>query len=142
MNQMELKQSLIQSLIRLYEKKAFSILAQFLQGETQILFYLSHHREDEINPSDISEGIHVSRPRITAALAGLREKGFVTMELSEADRRRIKVSMTAAGAAWLSEKQQQVDFYFDQLVAGLGEETTMTLNQIIDQSIRIISAEE
>lgn len=141
MKQQELKEALIHSLSKLYEMKAFAILAQFLQGETQVLFFLSQHWGREINPSDLSDSLHVSRSRITATLTALRKKGYVSMELSQEDRRRMSITLTDAGRSHIREKQKQVNAYFDQLVEGLGEETTVTLNQIIDQSIRIISTE-
>lgn len=139
MKQQQLKKDLIFSLSQLYEMKAFSVLAQFLQGETQVLFFLALHRDREINPSDLSDSLHVSRSRITATLSSLRKKGYVDMELSTEDRRRMLVTLTEAGLSQILEKQKQVDSYFDQLVAGLGEETTLQLNQIIRQCIPIVS---
>jgi DNA-binding MarR family transcriptional regulator len=104
-----LRDELMDALAGMYEKKAIAALAEFLQGELRILVYLSQHRGDGVNPSQLSDRLHVSRSRITAALSALRRKGYVQMEISEADRRRMLVTITPAGAAHLRSKQEQVE---------------------------------
>ncbi|MGI6343510.1 MAG: MarR family transcriptional regulator [Bacillota bacterium] len=63
-------------------KRPLGALTEFLQGELRVLFYLSLHRQREVYPSLLSEKLHVSRPRITAALAALRAKGYVRARAS------------------------------------------------------------
>lgn len=139
MEQTQLKHELITSLTRLYEIKAFATLSVFLQGETQVLFYLSQHTDKEINPSELSDRLHVSRSRITATLTSLRKKGYIAMELSPEDRRRMRVILTPEGGMHIREKQQQVDAYFEILVEGLGGKNVLELNRIIDLSINIMN---
>ncbi|HHT84930.1 MAG TPA: HTH domain-containing protein, partial [Firmicutes bacterium] len=76
MDKRELRDRLTASLSRLYEGEAFACLAEFLQGEINILYHLAQNRGTEINPSTLSEKLRVSRSRITAALSALRKKGF------------------------------------------------------------------
>ncbi len=142
MEQIELRNHLTASLARLYDMKAFSTLADFLQGELHVLHYLSMNRHLEINPSILSDKLNVSRPRITAALSTLRKKGYVTMEMSAEDRRRISVILTPDGESFIKEKQDNVDRYFDVLAEGLGEANGSDLIRLIELSIEIMNKGE
>lgn len=53
------------------------------------------------------------------------------MEPSQKDRRRVTVRISPAGLAFINEKRQVVDRYFDILLAGLGEETSLELVRLI-----------
>ena len=140
MDKRELRDRLTASLSRLYEGEAFACLAEFLQGEINILYHLAQNRGTEINPSTLSEKLRVSRSRITAALSALRKKGFVKLRGSEHDRRRVRVTLTPEGAEFLRRKQERVEEYFDRLVEGLGETNVLDLVRLIDLSIEIIGA--
>jgi DNA-binding MarR family transcriptional regulator len=140
MDKRELRDRLTASLSRLYEGEAFACLAEFLQGEINILYHLAQNRGTEINPSTLSEKLRVSRSRITAALSALRKKGFVKLRGSEHDRRRVRVTLTPEGAEFLRRKQERVEEYFDRLVEGLGEANVLDLVRLIDLSIEIIGA--
>lgn len=133
---------LMTSLARMYDMEAFSHLAEFLQGELHILHYLSQNSHSEINPSVLSDKLHVSRSRITAALSTLRKKGYVTMEMSENDRRRMTVSLTSDGEAFIRGKQEEVVRYFDVLVDGLGEGNVLDMIRLIELSVGIMDNEE
>lgn len=134
----ELRNALTASLSQMYDMEAFSCLAEFLQGELHVLYYLSQNRSSEVNPSILSNKLHVSRSRITAALSTLRKKGYVTMEMSRNDRRRMLVTLTAEGESFIKEKQDRVQSYFDTLVEGLGEKNVKELIRLIELSISIM----
>jgi DNA-binding MarR family transcriptional regulator len=139
LEKIELRDRLTASLVRMYEMEAIESLAEFLQGELHILQYMSYNGDSEINPSILSDKLHVSRSRITAALSALRKKGYVTMEISDEDRRRMRVMLTAEGEAVIKKKQENVERYFDILVEGLKEENVMDLIRLIDLSIQIMN---
>lgn len=139
MDRTELVNQLIGSLARMYNMEAIAVLADFLQGELHVLQYLYDNKERETNPSILSAKTHVSRSRITAALTALRKKGYVTMELSEEDRRRMRVLLTENGEAYIKSKQEQVEHYFDVLVGGLGEENALHLIRLIELSIETMN---
>ena len=138
----ELRNALTASLALMYDIKAFSSLAEFLQGELHVLHHLSQNSNLEMNPSILSENLHVSRSRMTAALSALREKAYVRMEMSEDDRRRMRVMLTPDGEAFINEKQKKVERYFDLLVEGLGEENVMELIRLIELSVEIMENKE
>ncbi|MGI6631738.1 MAG: MarR family winged helix-turn-helix transcriptional regulator [Bacillota bacterium] len=141
MNHLELRNSLTTALSRLYEMEAFSCLAEFLQGELNVLYHLSQSGKSEVNPSILSDKLRVSRSRITAALSSLRRKGYVRMEISEEDRRRMRVILTPEGASFFRKKQIQVEDYFDMLVKGMGEKDVKELIRLINRSIELVGKE-
>ena len=138
----ELRNNLTASLARIYDIEAFSNLAEFLQGELHVLQNLTQNNSLEMNPSILSDNLHVSRSRITAALSALRKKGYVTMEMSEDDRRRMRVKLTTAGEAFIKEKQENVERYFDKLIKGMGEENVLELIRLIELSVEIMDNKE
>ena len=138
----ELKDKLIESLGKIYYMEAFNQLAEFLQGELYVLYFLSQNRGIEINPSILSDKLHISRPRITAALSALRRKGYVETELSKDDRRRILVMLTLEGLSYIEKKQKNVEKNFTLFVEGLGEKNSTELIRLIDLTVDIMSTNE
>lgn len=134
-----LKFELIKSLSNIYFMDAFSELTEFLQGELKLLYFLLENEENEISPSIISKRLHISRPRITAALTTLRNKGFVTTEPSKEDRRRVYVNLTPRGKSFVLERKNNVEKYFDQYVNGLGEKDTKELIRLINLTVKIMT---
>ena len=122
----------------MYEMEVFNNLAVFLQGEMHILWYLLHNPDREINPSLLSDMLHVSRSRITAALSSLRKKGYVFMEMSEGDRRRMSVILTSEGETYIKLKQDIVERYFDLMIDGLGENNVIELNRLIELTMSVM----
>lgn len=142
MNKRELTNNLTTSLAQMYDMEVIGCLSDFLQGELHVLNYLSQNKNMEINPSILSDNIHVSRSRITAALATLRKKNYVTMEMSQEDRRRMCVLLTPQGEAFIKEKHNNVENYFHILVEGLGEQNVMEMTRLIKLSIEIMENKE
>ncbi|MGW8441257.1 MarR family winged helix-turn-helix transcriptional regulator [Paenibacillus sp. S33] len=136
----ELRDELRESVNRIYGMELFSSLTELVQGENHVLQYLVQHRDDEINPSLLSDHLHVSRSRITAALTGLRKKGYVTMEMSEHDRRRMCVRLTVDGESLIKQKQEGIEGYFEALVVGLGEKNVKEFIRLIELSLSIMNA--
>ncbi|WP_025718532.1 MarR family winged helix-turn-helix transcriptional regulator [Paenibacillus polymyxa] len=140
MKDYELRDELRESVNRIYDIELFSSLTELVQGENHVLQYLVQHRDDEINPSLLSDHLHVSRSRITAALTGLRKKGYVTMEMSEHDRRRMCVRLTVDGESLIKQKQQRIEGYFEALAVGLGEKNVKEFIRLIELSLSIMNA--
>jgi DNA-binding MarR family transcriptional regulator len=138
MYEMSLKDKLIDSLGKIYYMEAFSQLIEFLQGELYILYFLSNNKNTEVYPSMLSEELHISRPRITAALNTLRKKGYVDTIASEEDRRKVRVLITYDGLSFIREKQENVENLFEIIVKELGEENTLELIRLIDLSVDIM----
>ena len=136
-----LRQDLILSLGEIYQVRAFATLEDLLQGESRVLQYLAQHRSEDVYPSDLSRELRLSRSRITGALTSLRRKGLVETEHSEDDRRRVRVSITQAGLLLILEKMQQMEHYFDQMIAGIGVEDSTSLIRIIRRCEEVMTHE-
>jgi DNA-binding MarR family transcriptional regulator len=135
---LQLRSVLISTLSKMYEMEAFNNVAVFIQGEMHILWCLLQSPDREMNPSLLSDLLHVSRSRITAALSSLRKKGYVTMEMSEGDRRKMRVLLTPEGEAYIKLKQEIVERYFDLMIEGLGEQNVLELNRLIELAIEVV----
>lgn len=135
-----LRRELIDSLASIYHLGAFSALAELLQGESLVLNCLLSHQGGVVYPSDLSKELHLSRPRITAALSTLQRKGLITMRRSPTDRRRIQVSMTEAGGEIIGRRLIRMDVYFDKMLSGLGEADARTLIDLINRCVEVMEA--
>ncbi len=132
MESQNLLYELIASLEKIYYLEGFTQLTEFLQGELYILHYMSQNLEEEINPSTLSEKLHMTRPRITAILNTLKKKGYVETKQDEEDRRRLTVKITEKGLSLINEKQSNAKEYFHLFIRSLGEENVKDLIRIID----------
>lgn len=141
MELIELRNRLTASLSHLYEMEAIRNLVELWQGELHVLQYIFHHSDAEINPSVLSAALHVSRARITSTLAGLRNKGYISMEMSTEDRRRMRVFITSEGETYLQKKMQRVEKHFEVLVSGLGVENVKEFIKMIDLTVNTMEKE-
>ncbi|MCR3955777.1 MAG: MarR family transcriptional regulator [Gudongella sp.] len=141
MEEYKLKNQLIEALGKVYYMEAFSQLVEFLQGELYVLYYLATRDEGETSPSEISETLHMSRPRTTATLSALRKKGFVVTRSNERDRRRVDVMITDKGSEHLERKKDAVNENLDLFIEGIGEEEALHLIRIIDKAAGLMEIE-
>lgn len=141
MEDYKLKNQLIEALGKVYYMEAFSQLVEFLQGELYVLYYLATRDEAEASPSEISENLHMSRPRTTATLAALRKKGLVVTRSNDRDRRRVDVMITGKGIEHLERKKDAVNENLDLFIGGIGEEEALHLIRIIDKAAGLMEIE-
>ena len=135
-----LRRDLIGSLQNVYHLEAFAALSELLQGESLVLTGLLSHPEGVVHPSDLSRELHLSRPRITAALSALQRKGLIAMHRSPTDRRRIQVSITEAGREIIGGRLVRMEAYFDKMLSGLGEADARELIRLIDRCVEVMEA--
>lgn len=133
-----LKDRMIKALGSIYYMEAFHQVVEFLQGELYILHYILNHGDEEINPSVLSEMLHISRPRVTTALAALRRKGYVETKMDEDDRRRLMVYLTDSGREFIIGRQNQVEEYFTGFIKGLGEIKAEELINLLDVIVEML----
>ena len=134
----DLKLKLIGSLEKVYYMEAFSQMTEFLQGELYLLRFLVTNSDEDFGPSELSEKINISRPRITTILSTLRDKNLVKTEPDKKDRRRLKVKATEKGKNFILKKQRHVLENFDVIIDGIGEKNTLELIRIINLATDIM----
>ena len=66
------------------------------KGELFILKYL-YDKDEAVIPSEISDAMHTSTARISAALGSLEKKGQIRREIDRTNRRNILVTITKEG---------------------------------------------
>ena len=69
-----------------------------------ILDYLSR-KEDTVIGKDICQYLGISHPTSVGLMTRMRGKGFITMEISESDRRQTEIALTGEGYDVLKETQ-------------------------------------
>lgn len=134
MNKKELRYALTSSLQTMYDMEVFASMIEFCQGEMRVLLYLYMNDGNEIYPSDLSQALNVTRQRITSILSSLRKKNYITMEIAEKDRRRMKVGLTDDAKKWVFVKVKDINCLFNTLIEGLGEKNTEELIRLINLS--------
>lgn len=137
MDNNNLKILLIESLEKIYYMESFSQMAEFLQGELYLLKFLAMNNDEEFGPSELSEKLHMSRPRITTTISALRKRGYVETELDEVDRRRLKIKATEKGIAFIMKKLKKVEEKFDEFIFEIGEKDTLELIRIVNLAVDI-----
>lgn len=138
MDNEDLRYRLIGSLEKIYYMEEFTQLIEFLQGELYVLQYLDTNKSETNNPSVLSDQLHISRPRITAAISALRKKGYVEAVTSDQDRRKVFVSITDEGRRFLEGKREKVVDSFQEFIQSIGEENTLELIRIIDLTAELM----
>ena len=130
MDKKQLRDGLMAQLWRMYSMDIMLYLREFLVGETALLECIASSGRT-LTPGEISEKMHLSRARTANILRTLREKGFITMEVAGDDRRKMLVTMTAAGGAHLAGKHAYLERYFDEYVDVLGEKNISDLTALL-----------
>ncbi len=70
-------------------------------GESRLLDVVGRktlHTDHKLSVSQIAHALDIKKPSVTATVARLVEKGFLTKSRSETDGRRVDVSLTREGA--------------------------------------------
>ncbi len=91
------------------------------------------YREGELSPGELARVLDVSCPRVTALLADLEQRGFVT-RLAAADRRSRRAALTAEGRRFLEEKHAARRAHVAAVAAAVGRADT-------EAWLRILKAE-
>ena len=134
MEKEELRERLMCVLRKMYKMDIIVQLMEFVEGETAVLGCLTRH-EGPMNPSQLSEEMHISRARTANILRALRRKGRIRMEIDDDDRRKMHVEATAEGRAFYEKKLAFLGRYFDGYIGVLGEEDTRALIGLLDKTV-------
>lgn len=129
----ELLNELITELWNINRLDIMSYIREFTEGETATLWELYKHGAS--NPSVICENVYISRARMAKVLLSLRKKKFVTMDISESDRRCMTVNLTDEGKIYLERKYAFIQEYIARYIEKLGKENTENLLVLIRKLI-------
>lgn len=90
------------------------------QGECFVLRCLLR-ATTPLMPSDLSAMTQSSTARIAVVLNTLEKKGYITRAIDQTDRRRVLVTITPEGAAYIRGIREQLRGRMCQLLEELGE---------------------
>lgn len=130
MDKIKLREELRLSLNEFYHSKITNTFIEIFQGEGAVLLCLKHC-PGPVNPSVISDIVGLSRARVTNIINSLRQKGLVSLEQDENDRRKSNVMLTDKGVQFTIEGANTLEFYVGTLFNAIGEEKILILIDII-----------
>ncbi len=122
----------MQTMHQMRKRKAQKQLSDSMQGESFVLFYISHH-EGYVIPSDISNEMGISSARIAATLNSLEKKGLIVRRIDGKDRRRILIDLTDAGREQVQEHYQMIMGITTNMLRYLGEQDAKEFIRIMQK---------
>lgn len=134
MDKKSLRDALMRELWRMNKMNLIVNLREFIEGETAALWFLRSCEDQSVTPSQISENLQVSRARAANILRSLRSKGYVCMDISTDDRRKMDVRLTESGKKFLDDKYAFLLKYFDLYVDVLGENDILELTRLLKKT--------
>ena len=105
------------------------------QGETGVLAYLAF-MQDRITPSELSEKLNVSLPRIASILNSLEFKELIIKENDNEDKRKTIVAITQNGKEFVSSKKDEAINNLTKILKRLDEEE---INEYIRITKKIVN---
>lgn len=78
----------------------------------QLLVLRAVHLNGVLTASEIARSVSLSQATITTIITGLEERGLLTRERNDVDRRRVNISLTDVGRTLLAEAPQPLQESF------------------------------
>ncbi len=104
--------------------------------EGKVLWFF--HRHPGATQKDLAQHSGRDKAQMARLIAGLRERGLIDAEIDEADRRNVKLSLSAQGLAMHRGLQQQAKRLGTKAVSGLSapeKEQLLTLLRRVRQNL-------
>ncbi|MFT9396536.1 MAG: MarR family transcriptional regulator [Bifidobacterium psychraerophilum] len=97
-------------------------MSRDMKGEPFVLAQLGHH--GTMTPSELADSTKSSSARISAVLASLEKKGYITRDIDHNDRRNILVSLTEEGRAQGQKRHEEMHSAICWVFEQMGEDKT------------------
>jgi len=107
------------------------------KGELFILKYLAD-RDSPVLPSELSEAMQSSAPRISAALGTLERKGYIHREIDLSNRRKVLVTITDAGRDRTCTFGGHMRRYVISVLTEMGEEDAAEFVRLVKKFYEIV----
>jgi len=126
---------LVHSVMHKYRSQQYQVLRDgphdITHMESKVLGYFGHH--PGATQSDLSEHSGRDKAQLARLIKGLRERGLLAGVVGEADRRSVRLSLTADGQAVLRSLQQQGRRLNKKAVAGLSASEAQQLVELLQR---------
>lgn len=116
---------------KLNRANAIKEMVNYVEGEEVFIRALIAENK-ESTPSILSEKMGVTKGRITAIINRLRAKGYITIKQSEADRRRVEITLTPAGEQHAIDEAKAIEAYVESYFASVGKGKAQKLLDLIE----------
>lgn len=91
-------------------------------------------------PVMVAQLLGVSKPMITALLASLAEKGYITKEPSKEDKRAYYIHPTEKALALVESAKQEMEGYLSQMIDGIGQDNFEALVRLAQMANNVMEA--
>lgn len=111
----------------------YSPIPGLTPGEMMLMVSIKRGQEaDEtgLNVSEIGNLLHVSSPTVTQQVNSLVARGYVEKTVDRADRRVVRITLTARGDVVVQKAFEHIVCSYEGLVTYLGEEDTNKLIEL------------
>ncbi|MFI8687464.1 MarR family winged helix-turn-helix transcriptional regulator [Rossellomorea sp. NPDC077527] len=107
-------EGLFRSVFRMMKSDIRTIFGEFISnGEFRVLQLIREN--GALKSSEISKRMEVSASHITSITDTLVEKGYITRQRSNEDRRVVELTLTSLGVEVLAQCEEKKSHYFQQL---------------------------
>lgn len=87
--------------------------APYRKPEFQAMLFLSC--KGKITMQELGEELHVTKPRVTALVSELLEKGFVIQSTDEKDKRKKYLSLSEKGVEYIESHRKAYEEWFQSI---------------------------
>lgn len=124
---------LFKNLLDIYNSGAFDPLIDFVKSDGRILLYLMNCG-GQCHPSDLSDGLNLSRPNVAANLRNMERIGYITRETDKSNRRQVFVKITPAGIQNYNDQTNAIVQMVTLWLSMIGEEESKHLITILEKT--------
>lgn len=134
MNEEELGQKLMQSLMSLRFLFRREPIAGLKRNEFGLLMMIYHHGNGEgMKVSEISAHMQVTSSSVTQMVTALEAQGQVQRRMDPADRRSVRVTLTEQGNQAVEAAKKSLQESFAYVLRQMGPEKLTTLTELISE---------
>lgn len=117
---------------------ARTAMREFWKGETPILLHLRDC--GHTTPGELSEAMDISTARVAATLNALEEKGLISRRIDPADRRKIVVTLTEGGVAYVRRLQEGLIGDTEAVLRSLGDHDAEEYLRILERVTELVES--
>lgn len=108
-------------------------------AQCDILGFLHHHKERNINPIDIEKKFNLKRPTVTGILKRLEEKGFIEIKTDSQDKRYKQIILTEKSNIVHEQMMKNLKEQEEILYVNLTEKDMKDLKRILTIMLKNIT---
>lgn len=121
---------------KLVNFQSMSKTCEIPQSHMRIMFILKKFKEKTM--TDMAKAMNISKPNLTPIIDRLIQDGYVERKEGQKDRRKLMISLTDKGWAFLGAMEDKVKEQTRHKLEGLSDEEVQVLNESSKKIIEIL----